>query len=138
MDLFNLSFQLSEIPNVWKIATVTPLRKAGNPKDVGNLRPISLLPLPSKLIEKIVHNRIYNHCNNDNLLDPKQGGFRPNHSTINTTAFFINDLYDAMNKNETTIAVYIDAMKAFDTVNHEILIKKLDFFGIKEKNAKWI
>ena len=137
-DLFNLSFELAEVPDVWKIAKVTPLPKTGNPKDVSNLRPISLLPLPSKLIEKIVHNRIYNHCNDNNLLDEKQGGFRPNHSTISTTAFYINDIYEAMNNNEITIAVYIDAMKAFDTVNHEILLKKLKYFGIKGKNAKWI
>ena len=90
------------------------------------------------MIEKIVHNRIYNHCNNNNLLNSKQGGFRPGHSTISTTALFINDIYDAMNKNEVTIAVYIDAMKAFDTVDHKILLKKNKKFGIIGKNAKWI
>ena len=58
-DLYNLSFELSEVPDIWKIAKVTPLPKAGNHNDVSNLRPISLLPLPSKLIEKIVHDRIY-------------------------------------------------------------------------------
>ena len=90
------------------------------------------------MIEKIVHNRIYNHCNDNNLLDKKQGGFRPNYSTSSTTAFFINDIYNAMNKNEITIAVYIDAMKAFDTVNHNILLKKFEFFGILGKNANWV
>ena len=75
MELFNLSFELSEVPSDWKVAKVTPLPKAGNSKDVSNLRPISLLPLPSKMIEKIAHNRIYNHCNINKLLDPKQGGF---------------------------------------------------------------
>ena len=75
---------------------------------------------------------------NNNLLDSKQGGFRPGHSTISTTAFYINDLYEAMNKNELTISVYIDAMKAFDTVNHEILLKNIKYFGIIGKNARWI
>ena len=137
-NLFNLSFELAEIPDAWKIAKVTPLPKAGNSKYVNNLRPISLLPLPSKLIEKIVHNRIYTYCNDHSLLDKKQGGFRPNHSTVSTTAYYINDIYDAMNRNEITIAVYIDAMKAFDMVNHDILIKKLEYFGIRGINAKWI
>ena len=59
VELFNLSFGLGEIPDAWKIAKVTPLPKAGKSNDVSNLRPISLLPLPSKLIEKIVHN---NYC----------------------------------------------------------------------------
>ena len=62
VELFNLSFVTSEIPLDWKIAKVTPLPKAGNSSNVGNLRPVSLLPLLSKLIEKIVHNRIYTHC----------------------------------------------------------------------------
>ena len=138
MELFNLSFELSEVPHEWKIAKVTLLPKSGNSKGVCNLRPISLLPLPSKMIEKIVHNRVYNHCNDNKLLDPKQGGFRPGHSTISTHAFYINDIYDAMNKNELTLSVYIDAMKAFDTVNHEILIKKIEYFCIIGKNAIWI
>ena len=138
VELFNLSFNLSEIPDEWKIAKVTPLPKSGNSKDVSNLRPVSILALPSKLIEKIVHNRVYNHCEINKLLDDKQRGFRPGHSTISTTSFFLNDLYSAMNNNEATIAVYIDAMKAFDTVNHKILIDKLRFFGIKGRCANWL
>ena len=138
VELFNLSFDLCEVPDEWKIAKVTPLPKSGNSKDVSNLRPVSILPLPSKLIEKIVHNRVYNHCNDNKLLDEKQGGFRPNHSTISTTSFFLNDLYTAMNNNEATIAVYIDAMKAFDTVNHNILLQKLQYFGIRGRCAKWL
>ena len=55
------------------------LPKAGDAREVSNLRPISLLPLPSKLIEKILHNRIYNHCNSNDLLDKRQGGFQPNY-----------------------------------------------------------
>ena len=85
-----------------------------------------------------MHSRIYTHCNDNKLLDEKQGGFRPNHSTISTTSFYLNDLYLAMNNNETTIAVYIDGMKAFDTVNHKILLDKLQFFGIKGKCADWL
>ena len=71
-ELFNLSFIKSEIPVDWKIAKVTPLPKAGDSRNVSNLRPVSILPLPSKLIEKIVHERGYNHCNNNKLLDEKQ------------------------------------------------------------------
>ena len=138
VELFNLSFERAEIPDVWKIAKVTPLPKAGKSNDVSNLRPISLLPLPSKLIEKIVHNRIYNFCNDNKLIDNKQGGFRPGHSTISTTAFYINDLYNAMNNNQATITVYIDAMKAFDTVNQDILLNFFKYYGIKGECAKWV
>ena len=138
VDMFNMSFELGEIPDDWKIGKVTPLQKSGNKSSVRNLRPISLLPLVSKLIEKIVHQRIYNFCEINNLLDNRQGGFRPNHSTISTTAFFINDIYSAMNDNKTAIAVFIDEMKAFDTVNHEILLKKIHALGLRGNVGKWL
>ena len=93
VDLFNCSFNTAEIPTMWKIAKVTPLKKAGNSNDVSNLRPVSLLPITSKLIEKIVHNRVYEFLENNNILDNRQGGFRPKHSTSNTTATFIDDIY---------------------------------------------
>ena len=78
-ELFNLSFITAEIPKKWKIAKVTPLHKAGSSNDVCNLRPVSLLPITSKLIEKIVHSRIYQFFEDNEILDKKQGGFRPNH-----------------------------------------------------------
>ena len=137
-DLFNCSFITSKVPASWKVAKVTPLQKPGNTKEVSNLRPVSLLPLPSKLIEKIFHGRVYNHCNTNKLLEDRQGGFRPKHSTTSTTAYFLNDLYTAMNEKKVSIAVFIDAMKAFDTVNHKILLEKLKYFGIMGKNYEWI
>ena len=67
VQLFNLSFEQTIIPKSWKLAKVTPLQKAGNKNDVSNLRPVSLLPLTSKLIEKIVHSRIYSFCENNKI-----------------------------------------------------------------------
>ena len=105
---------------------------------VSNYRPISLLPILSKLIEKIVHKNVYNHLMQWNLLEEKQGGFRPGYSTVSTCSYFTNDLYTANNNNEITIAVFIDAMKAFDTVNHQILLKKLKKYGIDGNILRWI
>ena len=138
VQLFNLSFSMADIPKSWKLAKITPLQKTGNKNDVSNLRPVSLLPLTSKLIEKIVHNRIYSFCETNNILDERQGGFRPNHSTCSTTAYFINDIYSAMNNNEVVIATFIDAMKAFDTVNHKILLQKAKKYGIKGQVLLWL
>ena len=121
-----------------KTAKVTPLKKAGNSNDVSNLRSVSLLPITSKLIEKIVHNRIYKFLEINNILDERQGGFRPNHSTCNTTATFIDDIYTAMNNNDIVIATYNNAMKAFDTVNHDILLKKAQKYGIVEDVLEWL
>ena len=136
--LFNVSIDTAIIPPDWKIAKVTPLPKAGNSNLVSNYRPISLLPLLSKLIEKIIHKRIYTYLDNNSLLDHRQGGFRPEYSTAKTCSHFVNDLYTAMNNNKFTIAVFIDAMKAFDTVNHSILLKKMYKLGIKGKILDWV
>ena len=136
--LFNVSIDTAIIPPDWKIAKVTPLPKAGNSNLVSNYRPISLLPLLSKLIEKIIHKRIYTYLDDYNLLDHRQGGFRPKYSTAKTCSHFVNDLYTAMNNNKFTIAVFIDAMKAFDTVNHSILLKKMYKLGIKGKILDWV
>ena len=124
-QFFNNCFKFAMIPDCWKYAKVTPLPKGGNNQLVSNYRPISLLPVLSKMIEKIVHRRIYKFLGENDILDKRQGGFRPEHSTAKTCTYFTEDIYTSMNNKEITIAVFIDAMKAFDTVNHEILTKKL-------------
>ena len=126
------------IPTVWKYAKVTPLPKGRDSQVVSNHRPISLLPLLSKLIEKIEHKNVYHHLTQWNLLDERQGGFRPGYSTVRTCSYLTNDRYSANNNNETTIAVFIDAMKAFDTVNHKILIQKIQKYGIDGSLLVWI
>ena len=137
-ELFNACFDVAVIPPEWKFAKITPLPKPGDSTLVSNYRPISLLPLMSKLIEKVVHSRIYMHLEENDILDKRQGGFRPGHSTVTTCSYFINDIYSACNNNNFTIAVYIDAMKAFDTVNHNILLQKLDKIGIRGRLLDWI
>ena len=138
VQMFNMSFELCEIPINSKVGKVTPLQKAGIKSSVSNLRPISSLPQVSKLIEKIVHPKIHEFCEENNLLDIRQGGFRPNYSTISTTAFFINDIYSAMNVNKATITVFINAMKAFNTVNHDILLKQIHELGLRGNVGNWL
>ena len=119
-------------PDSWKTANITPLQKDGNVHSVNNLRPISLLPLTSKIIEKLIHDRMMHHLEMNMYLDVKQGFFRKNNSTVNTVSYFTNDIFNGLNEREYTIATYIDMAKAFDTVNHEILLKKLKkpwFYG---------
>ena len=116
-------------PDLWKNATVIPLKKCGNSNSVTNLRPISLLPLPSKILEKIIHNRMIHHLEINNYLDSNQGGFRKNNSTVNTTVKLTNDIFNSINTRLPTIATFIVMAKAFDTVNHVILIEKLIKLG---------
>ena len=136
--IINLSLAQGIVPSSWKHAVVIPLHKGGSDKEVNNFRPVSLLPIQGKLIEKIVHKRIVEWLDQNNILDSRQGGFRKGHSTTDTTVNFVNDLYSAINDEKVTIAVYIDLRKAFDTVNHQILCRKMENYGIIDQNLTWI
>ena len=138
LRIFNSSLATGVVPDSWKHATIIPLKKCGNSNDVNNLRPISLLPIQGKILEKIVHNRIMEHLELNGLLDHNQGGFRANHSTTGTISKFTDKIYHGMNKGEITVATFIDLKKAFDTVNHKILLEKLDNLGVRDRNLKWI
>ena len=110
--IFNSSIQYNSFPDSWKIATVIPIPKEGNPLDVHNYRPLSLLPLPGELLEKIVYKQIITHLDANKTLDPNQSGFRANHSTGATVAELTDDICININNNKHTIATYIDLKKA--------------------------
>ena len=135
---FNLSFVTGSFPDEWKTAKITPLHKGGQKTKINNFRPISQLPLPGKLIEKIVHKRITTYVNTNNILNCNQNGFRANHSTQDTVSKFTDDIALNINNNKCTLATFIDFQKAFDTVNHTILIDKINSIGIKENNIIWL
>ena len=93
-------------------ATIVPLQKEGDRANVTKLRPVSLLPLPGKILEKIVHDRVMQYLELNELLDERQGGFRSRHSTVDTACHFTDDIYKAMNNRDLTIAAFIDLKKA--------------------------
>ena len=128
---FNLSFSSGLFPDEWKLAKITPLHKGGHKNQINNYRPISLLPLPGKLIEKIMHKRITSYLDTHSLLNANQNGFRAKHSTQDTVAKFTDDIAFNINNNKCTLATFIDFRKAFDTVNHKILLNKINSLGIK-------
>ena len=122
---------------MWKQAVVIPLPKEGDTLNVGNYRPISLLPLPGKILEKIVHDRLMSYLEANNILDKNQGGFRKKHSTTDTIVKFTQEIFSAMNNKETSLVTFIDLKKAFDTVDHQMLIRKLELLGIRNKSLTW-
>ena len=136
--IFNLSFNTGIFPDDWKMAQITPLPKDGDLTQCNNYRPISLLPLPGKIAEKIVHNRLITYFETNELLNKKQGGFRKNNSTINSVSEFSHEIFTAINNRDISLATFIDFSKAFDTVNHKILIKKIKNYGIKNNNLLWL
>ena len=121
--LFNLSFTTGVFPNKWKRATIIPLYK-GDRTEVGNYRPVSLLPLPGKLIEKIAHAKMSSFLDQHRVISEKQGGFRKGFSTASSIADLTNPLFNNINNGLTSLAAFINLSKAFDTVNHEIPSKQ--------------
>jgi len=133
----NISLQTSVFPKSWKQAKVTPIHKEGDKSDVSNYRPISVLPVVSKIIERAVHNQLYSFLTENNILNPCQSGFRSGHSTTTTLLDVSDCILNNMNQGKITGALFLDLKKAFDTVNHSLLIEKLQSYGISGNQLKW-
>ena len=136
--LFNLSIVKGIFPDDLKIAKVTPIYKADNSSNISNYRPISVLPCFSKMLERIMYNRLQKYLKDQNILYDKQFGFQTGHSTEHAIAQLVDQIYEAFEKNEYTLGVFIDLSKAFDTVDHSILLRKLELYGITDRNYAWI
>ena len=120
-----------------KIAKIKPLFKSGEKDLVNNYRPITILLTFSKLLERIMYIRLYTHVTNNNLLYEKKFGFQNNCSTEYAILQLAMDIYHSFNENKFTLGVFIDVSKAFDTVNHNILLSKLKYFGLTQGCIKW-
>ena len=135
--IFNLSILEGKFPNSLKIAKVTPVFKSGESSEAGNYRPISVLSCFSKVLERVMYNRLYSHLLDHELLYNKQFGFQKGHSTDHAIVQLVSEISDTFDKNMYTLGVFIDLSKTFDTVNHEILLLKLKNYGILGKNLDW-
>ena len=116
---------------------MTPIYKKDDPHEISNYRPISILSSISKIIEKIVYNRLYEFLNKNKLLNPNQYGFRKNHSTDLALVQIYDKITNAMANTEHVIGLFLDLSKAFDTLNHEILLNKLNSYGIRGQTLSW-
>ena len=117
---------------MWKLANVTPIFKKGDKQLIKNYRPISLLPICGKILEKLIFNQLYSYLNTNNLITKNQSGFRPGDSTTNQLLYLIDEIHQAFDCTESleVRAVFLDISKAFDKVWHEGLLFKLQQNGI--------
>ena len=135
--LFNLSLENGIFPENMKIAKVIPLFKNGDPENITNYRSISVLPCFSKVLERIMYNSLYKYLCEEKLLYSKQSGFQKGHSTDHTIVHLVDQIYESFENNNYTLRVFIDLSKAFDTVDHSILLKNLEMYGVNTTNLTW-
>ena len=135
--IFNLSIRCGRYPKDWKHALVTPIHKGGDKCSSSNYRPISILPIVSKILERWVHSAVYTYLEENTLIPSCQSGFRPLHSTETTLHDFTNKCFQAMENGEVTGSVFIDLSKAFDCVDHEILVDKLKRLNMSPSVISW-
>ena len=135
--IFNISLAKGVFPDELKIARVTPIFKKGSNTLVTNYRPISVLPCFSKLLERIMYNRLYKFLLENNILYQKQFGFQNAHSPEHAILQLVNQITEAFSQGKYTLGIFLDLSKAFDTVNHNILLEKLKAYGIQSENLKW-
>ena len=118
-------------PDELKIAKVIPLFKGGKTHMLENYRPISILPLFSKIFEKLIYNRLYSFFEKNNVLYDKQFGFRRQHSTSHALNIAVSTITRSLDNKYKSLGIFVDFSKAFDTINHSILLRKLEHYGIR-------
>ena len=135
--IINLSFSCGVFPDVLKVAKVIPLHKGGSTEEVNNFRPISLLSIFDKIIEKLMHKRLYHFLEVHKILYENQFGFRRNNSTAHSLIEITEKIKESIDGGKYGCGIFIDLKKAFDTVNHKILLTKLEHYGVRGSILKW-
>ena len=136
-DIILLSLRKGIIPDKLKIAKIIPIFKAEDPNFFVNYRPISLLSNFSKFFEKVMYNRLVEFAEKHDILYRCQFGFRKNHSTSHALIHLVNKIASAIDQHETTVGVFLDLSKAFDTLDHQILFARLELYGIRDVALQW-
>lgn len=136
---FNLSFLTGIIPNALKTAHVTPVYKADNKEQFSNYRPISVLPCLYKIPGKLMYmcKSAITFLNKYNILSNNQFGFGAGHSTLQVVINLVDKISQAIERNKNTVGIFLDLSEAFDAVNHQILLEKLEHHRFRGFALEW-
>ena len=137
VHLFNISIRTGKFPSKLKTSRTVPVFKSGDPLSCDNYRPISLLSSISKILEKFVSNQLVNHLEYNKLLYEHQYGFQRGKSTVHNLTHLTNFVSKELNEKKFVVGVFLDLKKAFDVVNHDLLLKKLSHLGLNGIVLEW-
>lgn len=136
--LINLSFGCGIFPEALKFSIIKPLYKKGDRHDMSNYRPITLIPILSKIYEKCMYKRLLHYCNKFNIIKNEQYGFQKEKSTTLAIYALMKVVLPSINDNNLTTGLFFDLSKAFDLVSHDLLLQKLESLGIRGPPLQWI
>ena len=135
-SIFKSSIDNGIFPSEWKVVRVTPIFKKGAESDLNNYRPISVLPIVSKIFEKIIYQQLYDYLNENKLMINYQFGFRSLYSTQTALLETTNNWSINTDNGLLNGVIFIDLKKAFDTIDHEIILRKLVNYGVDENSRR--
>ena len=135
--IFNVSFSSGAFPDTLKIARVVPIFKGGDHSKLVNYRPISILPCISKIIERLMYVRLYSYLSKYSLLHAEQYGFRSGVSTQDALTNLVENVTKKLDNHESVSVLYLNVSKVFDSLNHEVLLFKLQRYGLRGIVYKW-
>lgn len=135
--IVNKSIQTAIFPSHWKVALITPIPKVNNPMTVKELRPVSILPCLSKVLERVIYIQMNKYLEHNNILPDAQSGFRKCRSTTTALLDVVDNVLVAQDSGMGTALTLLDFSRAFDTINIPLLLSKLSFYGFDHSAVAW-
>ena len=135
--IYNSFMESGTFPNFWKLARVTPIFKSGDKSDENNSRPISIIFDFARIFERIIHDQQYEFQRTKSTLTPSQSAFRTLHFTVTSLVSCAHNWYGNIDKKQLNLSVFLNLTKAFDTVDHCIIVTKLKAIGVRDTAANW-